>query len=215
MKTYTADELKAVVEKHGKWLRGEEGGERADLRVADLRGAYLQVADLRGADLQGAYLRGADLRGADLRVADLQGADLQGAYLRGACLRGAYLQGAYLQVADLRDIKLDVGTKWPWYQLPEGDLVGWKKCNEGIVKLRIPAEAKRTASVVGRKCRAEYAVVLETPDHAPAHSRYTKAKPITYIEGETVRPDKYDDNFLVECSGGVHFFATKGEAEEF
>ncbi len=215
MKTYTADELKAVVEKHGKWLRGEEGGERADLRGADLQGAYLRGACLRGAYLQGAYLRVADLRGADLqgaylqvadlRVADLRGADLRGADLRGACLRGAYLQ----------DIKHDVTTKWPWYQLPEGDLIGWKKCNEGIVKLRIPAESKRTASVVGRKCRAEYAVVLETPDHAPAHSRYTKAKPITYIEGETVRPDKYDDNFLVECSGGVHFFATKGEAEEF
>ena len=170
MKTYTAEELKAVVEKHGKWLRDEEGGERSDL----------QYADLQYADLQGACLQGADLQG-----------------------------------ADLQNIKLDVATKWPWYQLPEGDLIGWKKCIEGIVKLRIPAEAKRTASVVGRKCRAEYAVVIETPDHKPAHSWYGQAEPITYIEGKTVRPDKYDDNFLVECSSGVHFFACRGEAEEF
>ena len=49
-------ELDIIVEKHGKWLRREEGGERADLRGANLRGANLQDADLRGADLQGANL---------------------------------------------------------------------------------------------------------------------------------------------------------------
>ena len=173
MKTYTADELKAIIEKHGKWCRDEAGGERVDLR-------------------------GADLRGANLRGADLQGADLQGADLRGA---------------DLREIKQDANTKWPWYQLPEGDLIGWKKCIEGIVKLWIPREAKRTASVVGRKCRAEYAVVLQTPNHAPACSLHDSS--FIYTEGETVRPDKYDDNFLVECSSGIHFFACKGEAKEF
>ena len=50
MKTYTVEELKAICEKHIKWLRGEEGGERADLRGADLRGADLRGADLHGAD---------------------------------------------------------------------------------------------------------------------------------------------------------------------
>lgn len=27
MKTITAEELKEVIERHGKWLRGEDGGE--------------------------------------------------------------------------------------------------------------------------------------------------------------------------------------------
>ena len=75
-------ELDVIIEKHGKWLRGDAGGEYANLRGANLQGANLQDANLRGADLRGADLRGADLRGADLRGADLRGADLRGANLQ-------------------------------------------------------------------------------------------------------------------------------------
>ena len=42
-------DIKLILEKHAKWIRGEDGGERADLR-----GANLHSADLRGADLRGA-----------------------------------------------------------------------------------------------------------------------------------------------------------------
>ena len=62
----TQEKLKEIIASHGKWMRCEEGGERADLSNAYLRGAYL-----RGADLSNAYLRGADLSGADLSGADL------------------------------------------------------------------------------------------------------------------------------------------------
>ena len=31
MKKVSAEELKTIVEKHGRWLRNEDGGERADL----------------------------------------------------------------------------------------------------------------------------------------------------------------------------------------
>jgi uncharacterized protein YjbI with pentapeptide repeats len=79
-----ADKLKGVLDKHAKWRRNEEGGEKADLRSADLRGAYLHGANLSGADLSGADLRGANLIGADLRWANLRKADLRGADLRGA-----------------------------------------------------------------------------------------------------------------------------------
>ena len=40
------EKLQLQIDKHTKWLNDEEGGERADLRIADLRSA-----DLRGADL--------------------------------------------------------------------------------------------------------------------------------------------------------------------
>ena len=43
--------LKEILEKHKKWLRGEEGGEKAKLSGADLRGADLSGANLSGADL--------------------------------------------------------------------------------------------------------------------------------------------------------------------
>lgn len=74
-------ELTAIIESHGKWLRGEADGVRAGLRGANLRGAYLRGADLRDADLRDADLCGADLRGSNLCGADLSGADLSGVSL--------------------------------------------------------------------------------------------------------------------------------------
>ena len=41
--------IKQVLEKHIKWLKTEDGGERANLRCADLSSANLRSADLSGA----------------------------------------------------------------------------------------------------------------------------------------------------------------------
>ena len=76
MKTYTPDELQAILAKHKAWLNDEEGGECANLRGADLRYANLRGADLRYANLSGANLREANLSGANLREANLSGANL-------------------------------------------------------------------------------------------------------------------------------------------
>ena len=65
----TNEELKKIIEKHEKWLKSQEGGERADLRDANLCGANLCGANLCGADLRVANLRDANLCGADLRDA--------------------------------------------------------------------------------------------------------------------------------------------------
>jgi hypothetical protein len=115
--------LADVLESHRKWLTGEEGRQRADLRRADLRGADLhgtslrlvnlhwadlRGADLCGADLCGASLRLANLREADLRLANLRGADLIGANLSGADLREADLSGADLSMADLIGAKFHI-----------------------------------------------------------------------------------------------------------
>ena len=83
MRELTKEEIE-VLQRHAKWLKNEEGGEKANLQDANLWGANLQGATLRGADLQGANLWGADLQGANLWGADLQGANLWGADLRGA-----------------------------------------------------------------------------------------------------------------------------------
>jgi len=148
-----ADALAAIIEKHGMWLRGEEGGaranlsgaylsgadlsgadlRRADLRRADLSGADLSGADLSGADLSGAYLSGADLSGADLSGADLRRADLSGAYLSGADLRRAYLSGADLSGADLSGADLS-GAYLSGAYLSGADLSG-ADLNEFYAKL--------------------------------------------------------------------------------
>jgi hypothetical protein len=197
------EKLKNILGDHWKWLN-DNGGKRAVLRRADLWGADLWGADLRDADLQRADLRDADLRCADLRDADLRRADLQHADLRDSDLRGADLRDSDLRGADLLH-----------YQIPQhGELRVYKKVGGKIVHLLIPSWAKRTASLVGRKCRASAAKVLAIQDDKPvmtdAHGPST-----TYTIGEYVYPDSYDPDPRVECSHGIHFFLTREEAEEW
>ncbi len=101
MREISGQELKDILDKHGKWLRNEEGGERADLRYADLSSADLSSADLRYADL-----RSADLSSADLSYANLSSADLSSADLSSADLSYANLRYADLRYADLRSANL-------------------------------------------------------------------------------------------------------------
>lgn len=48
MRELTKEEIE-VLQRHAKWLKNEEGGEKANLRGANLWGANLRGADLRGA----------------------------------------------------------------------------------------------------------------------------------------------------------------------
>jgi hypothetical protein len=66
---------------------------------------------------------------------------------------------------------------------------------------------------LGRKCRAEFVKVLEIDGADEAVSGHDGAT--VYRVGEVVRPDSYDDNPLVECTHGIHWFATRAEAEEY
>ena len=185
----------------------------ADLRYADLRSADLRSADLRSANLRYADLRSADLRYADLRYADLRYADLRYADLRYADLRSADLRSADLRSADLSSAKNSGMAVAMTRILPEGDLIGWKKCRDDvIVKLRIPEAAKRSHAF-GRKCRAEYADVLEVIGGDKGISIHDGKT--VYVAGERVTADTFDDNWCEECSSGIHFFITKLEAEAY
>ena len=99
-------ELKNILDKHLKWLRGENGGKRADLSRADLSRANLSRANLSGANLSRANLFGANLSEADLSRANLFGANLSRANLSRANLSGANLFGANLFGANLSEADL-------------------------------------------------------------------------------------------------------------
>ena len=92
-------------------------------------------------------------------------------------------------------------------------MIGWKKCSGGvIVKLRIPSDAKRSHAF-GRKCRAEFADVIEVigADFGiSSHDGETR-----YEAGKRVIPDSFDENWQDECSNGVHFFISRVEAENY
>ncbi|WP_322996976.1 pentapeptide repeat-containing protein [Castellaniella sp.] len=183
---------------------------------ANLSGADLRSADLRSANLSGANLRSANLSGANLRSADLRSADLRSANLRSANLSGANLSGANLRSAE--NLKEAIGWELAIARtriLPdEGSVVGWKKCQDGVVvKLMIPTEARRSHAF-GRKCRAEYADVLEVIGAPEGRSKHDRGKTI-YRTGERVHCDKWGEDWMEECSGGIHFFITRAEAEAY
>ena len=145
------------------------------------------------ADLSRAYLSEANLSGADLSKANLSKANLSGANLY-----------ATKNIPPLLSAQLTI--------VAQGTLLVYKMCREGIVTLEIPTHAKRSNATT-RKCRAEYAVVIDTPEHKPAKSK--RNTNCIYEEGKTVRAHKWDDNRWKECSGGIHFFLTKEEAEAY
>ncbi len=194
----------------------------ANLQDANLWGANLQDANLQDANLRGAILRGADLRGANLQDSDLQDANLQDADLRGANLqdanlqdanlRGANLQGAILRGANLWGANLQGATLPPFQIVPEeGSFIAFKKVDTGVIKILIPEDAKRTSTLVGRKCRASYVLVLEGSGNSPTHTQNA----LEYKEGEIVVADSYDDDIRIECTNGIHFFMTRKEAEDW
>lgn len=153
-------------------------------------------ANLSGADLSGANLLGADLSTADLSWADLSRANLLGANLSRA-------KDADLAIAMTRI-------------LPEGAIIGWKKCQDDvIVKLLIPAEAKRSHAF-GRKCRAEFAQVLEIVGPKGGERKEATSKhdgSFTYHVGDTVKPTQpFSKHWQEECDSGIHFFITREEA---
>jgi hypothetical protein len=176
---------------------------------ANLRGANLYGANLRGANLYGANLYGANLSGANLYEADLSGANLYGADLSGANLSGANLK--YALHVDLVIAQTRI--------LPEcGDIIGFKKCIDDVIVKLLIKDGVRRCHAMGRKCRAESAVVLEilssegTPVEYAISNHDGKTK---YVVGETVHCDKWGEDWTVECSGGIHFFITRLEAVNY
>ena len=164
----------------------------------------LQIKSIWGSllfEYEGESLKEAVVAAAKSR-ANLSGANLSWANLSGANLHGANLYGANLD--ELTSARVSI--------VPEcGPFFGWKKCRDGvIVQLAIGSKAKRSSST-GRKCRAEYVKVLDVVGAEVGYSQYD-AK-VEYRKGKVVRCDKWNDNRWEECSGGIHFFLTRAEAE--
>ena len=202
-------ELKNILDKHLKWLRGENGGKRADLFEADLSGANLFEANLSRANLFEANLSGANLSGANLSRANLSGANLFEANLSGADLFGAY----YIEKA--KNLFYPIAC-------PEiGAFVGWKKAkgktsgHECIVKLEITEDAMRSSGT-GRKCRCSKATVLEIQDLEGIVLEQVavsdRDENFHYIPGTVVSVSDFDENRWNECSTGIHFYITREEA---
>ena len=97
--------LEEILEKHEKWLKHEEDGEKAKLIKVDL-----SFVDLKGFDLIDVDLRFSNLRGANLSCANLVRANLSHTNLRNANLSYADLRGTDLSYANLCEVDLDDGN---------------------------------------------------------------------------------------------------------
>ena len=96
-------EIARMRDLHVRWIRGVQGGVKANLSGADLI-----KADLSGANLFEANLSGADLVGANLSRADLSRADLFGANLVGANLGDQHI----VQVGPLGSRRAYLTYRW-------------------------------------------------------------------------------------------------------
>jgi hypothetical protein len=81
-----------------------------------------------------------------------------------------------------------------------------------VIKLLIPETAKRTNSLVGRKCRASQVIVLGGEGVGGTGTHY---QGFVYDEGAELFCEDYDDDIRVECTKGIHFFMTIDEAKEW
>lgn len=186
MRKFTEAQLKEILEKHRKWVLGEDGGERADLTDAWLNGAQLTGALLNGARLTGARLTGAQLTGADLTDAQLTGARLNGALLTGAQLTGAYVgykkaRGLIVELEITADALRSSATS--------------RKCRAS--KAKVLSITDVDGNPAGEQVESDY------------------DKGFVYIVGETVEVPNFDANRWNECGPGIHHFITREEAVKY
>ena len=202
--------------------------EGVNLRHANLSGANLYGANLAGTNLYGANLYGTNLSGANLSYAYLPHADLIRANLKRATLFRTNLHGANLTCADLEGVDLGAANfakinlsnvknlNIPLACPSEGSFIGWKRAGEYIVKLEIPADAKRSSGT-GIKCRCDKAKVLAIENRDGTSTDVTEVcseydPDFWYRIGETVTVDYFDNNRFNECAPGIHFFMNRDDA---
>lgn len=195
--------LEEILENHLHWLEKDVDGWE-DMR-ASLRGADISNTDLRGVNLRDANLDGVNFYGSDLRKADFRNCNLYHVNFRRCNLWGANLVGA----KDVPYIPLRCPS--------DGAFIGWKRIKDVLVKLEIPADAKRSSATTN-KCRCEKAKVLGFYDSLGLkelniteleNDKYEKCK---YVKGEMVYPDSFDEDRWNEYGHGIHFFIYKQDA---
>lgn len=122
--------------------------------------------------------------------------------------------------ADKTDFNEAINVAHPMACPSDGEFIGWKKCcNNVIVKLKIPADAKRS-SAFGMKCRTNKAEVLEIQnlegeilDRRFAESEFDPS--FTYTIGEIVEEPNFCEDRWKECAPGIHFFVDRKAAVDY
>lgn len=202
----------------------------------DLRGANLSHINWEWTDFNNVQFDGADFTGAklgntkfsahtSLQGANFADADLGGATFRYCNLTGSHMEGANLLRANFEFATMDAitsndATRFFRLYCPEtGPILGYKKCcNNRIVQLLIPADAKRS-SATGPTCRCNKAKVLSiksfdcTEEFDEAWSFVDPN--FVYPVGQWVEVPDFNEDRWMDSTTGIHFWLTRQEAMDY
>jgi uncharacterized protein YjbI with pentapeptide repeats len=206
-----------------------------------LSGAYLNNITLNNSDLSDAnlgfsHLTDIRINNSNLCCCNLTCSNLSQVNITNSCLNYGQLNDAYLLNINLHKsmlyktnfsnsylhkIKLDSAEIF-WNTIglslacpEEGSFIGYKKVSDCLIKLEIPADAKRS-SATSTKCRCDKAKVLEILNLKTNKTvniiTNEKHKLTNYEVGKIVYADSFDEDRWNECSHGIHFFIDKRNA---
>lgn len=177
----------------------------------------LRNVDFSNCQLNNAWFENDSFEGTKFVQADLTACMLRNADLRGCDLRGANLFCAVLEHARLEECISDENTKFFRLFCPEtGAFVGYKKCcDDRIVELLIPADAKRT-SATRNSCRCNRAKVLiiKSPDCSTYFEEAWSLvnESFMYRKGSWVEVPDFDEDRWNDSTTGIHFWLSREEA---
>ncbi len=184
--------------------------------------AFMPKAKLMRAEMIHCLFRYTTMFKSDMSYGSFEHSSFYGANLAGCDLQGCDLSNTNLRKANLFHAKMDKdtnleGAKLPNFQvIPEvGEFTGYKKVQDEVVTLRIPADALRTCCLTSRKCRVEYAIVESISNNKRRVITRTRGANKAYVVGRTVRADSFNGDIRLECTNGLHLFPTYQEAEDF
>lgn len=188
-----------------------------DGSLCEFRNCNFDHAIMHHSIYHNALFLNCSLHGADLSNSDIQGAALRDNDLSRANISGTNMRASVLEGANLEGITSSEETRWFRMHCPEiGAFLGYKKCcNNRLVQLLIPADAKRTSATLPT-CRCNKAKVLTIKSFDYKRS-YEEAwslvdENFVYRVGEWVEVKNFNEDRWFDSTTGIHFFLTREEA---
>lgn len=179
---------------------------------SDLSYARFETTNLRYTELEYAPIINSAFNQCNLYAANFSESNLEETKFKNCSL----LRSQFYNVKNMPNLPMACPT--------EGSFIGWKKVesgyNEYLIKLQIPASAKRSSATTN-KCRCSKAKVLGIYDlkgnklSISSVTNFAYFNETVYEVGKMVYPDSFDEDRMVECSNGIHFFINKQEAIDY
>lgn len=171
-------------------------------------------------DFSNSICESCDFSNCDLSSINFTGAKLINCSLKKANVSYSQFRHAILSNCDLTDIKHRELAEFLTMTCPEtGAFLAYKQCyNFRLVQLLVPADAKRS-SATNNTCRCSKAKVL-TIKSFDFKKSYQEAVSLVdenfiYRVGETIEPDKFNENRWIDSTHGIHFYMTREEAMNY